>query len=59
MEKKIADFLTDQKLSIIEKQQTYVLCSENEIVCIINHRIDNRFKITNETVKVLVIEVLE
>ena len=57
--KKIADFLTDQKLSIIEKQQTYVLCSENEIVCIINHRIDNRFKITNETVKVLVIEVLE
>lgn len=57
--KKIADFLTDQKLSIIEKQQTYVLCSENEIVCIINHRIDNRFKITNETEKVLVVEVLE
>jgi tRNA(Ile)-lysidine synthase len=57
--KKIADFLTNQKLSITEKQQTYVLCSENEIVAILNHRIDNRFKITGNTVNVLVVEVLE
>ncbi len=54
--KKVSDFLIDTKTNLIEKENTWVLLSENEIVWIVNKRINNRFKITNETNKVLVIE---
>lgn len=56
--KKISDFFIDKKLSIFEKENTWLLCSDNKIVWVINHRIDNRFKITSETKKVLKIEYL-
>ncbi len=43
----------DEKLSIIEKEQTWLLTYQNEIVWVVGHRIDNRFKVTGETEKVL------
>jgi tRNA(Ile)-lysidine synthase len=47
--KKLSDFFSDQKFSIIDKQNTWLLCSENKIVWVIGWRIDDRFKITKET----------
>lgn len=54
--KKISDFLIDKKVNRFEKEMTYVLLSDQDIVCILGHRIDDRFKITDETVSVLHIE---
>ncbi len=54
--KKVSDFLIDTKTNRIEKENTWVLLSGNDIFWIVNKRIDNRFKVTNETSKVLVIE---
>ncbi len=54
--KKISDFLVDEKVNRFLKEMTYVLLSEQDIVCILGHRIDNRFKLTDETVSVLYIE---
>lgn len=54
--KKISDFLIDKKVNRFEKEMTYVLLSGKDIVCILGHRIDDRFKITEETVSVLYIE---
>ncbi|HOU99222.1 MAG TPA: tRNA lysidine(34) synthetase TilS [Bacteroidales bacterium] len=54
--KKVSDFLTDLKMNRYEKENTWVLCSSNQIVWIIGHRIDNRYKITKNTTKVLEIK---
>jgi len=50
--KKISDFLVDQKVPIHLKEKIYVLESNNLIVWVVGHRIDDRFKITANTKKV-------
>jgi tRNA(Ile)-lysidine synthase len=55
--KKVSDFFIDQKIPLIEKQKTWVLTSKDSIVWIVGHRIDNRFKITDTTEKVVEIKV--
>ncbi len=42
--KKISDFLTDQKCSIPQKNQTFVIESAGKICWVVGMRIDNRFK---------------
>lgn len=56
--KLVSDFFIDQKMSIFEKQNTWILCSNNEIVWIMGLRIDNRFKISSKTSKSLIISIL-
>jgi tRNA(Ile)-lysidine synthase len=53
--KKVSDFLIDQKISVVDKQNVYVLTSNGEIVWLVGHRIDERFKITSQTKRVLVV----
>ena len=47
--KKLSDFLIDQKVNRFEKDNTWVLTSGNEIAWVVNHRIDDRFKISDAT----------
>ncbi|MCK4662226.1 MAG: tRNA lysidine(34) synthetase TilS [Bacteroidales bacterium] len=54
--KKLSDFFIDNKLSIYEKENTWILLSNGKIVWIIGYRIDDRFKITEKTRKILIIE---
>ncbi|HLV14396.1 MAG TPA: tRNA lysidine(34) synthetase TilS [Xanthomarina sp.] len=51
--KKLSKFFKDEKLSMIDKENIWLLCSNEEIVWILNHRADNRFKITNNTRHIL------
>ncbi|MFZ5940287.1 MAG: tRNA lysidine(34) synthetase TilS [Bacteroidota bacterium] len=51
--KKISDFFIDEKLSVPEKERSWILASGKKIVWIMGHRIDNRFKITEQTRRVL------
>lgn len=57
--KKLSDFFIDNKLSIFEKEKVWLICSENKIVWVVNHRLDNRFKISPETKKIVTFEYLE
>ena len=52
-EKKLSDFFTDRKFSRIEKEKTWLLCSNKDIAWIIGYRIDDRFKITSSSKKIL------
>jgi tRNA(Ile)-lysidine synthase len=51
--KKISDFFNDNKLSLPEKESTWLLCSGNDIAWIVNRRADNRFAITDPSQKIL------
>lgn len=51
--KKISDFLIDSKVPVILKEQVQVLCSAGEIVWVIGHRIDDRYKVTQATEEVV------
>lgn len=54
--KKISDFLIDLKVPIYEKRKILVLESEGKIVWVCGLRLDDRFKITDSTNKILKIE---
>ena len=56
--KKVSDFLIDQKVPMTEKSTVTILESGGELVWVVGHRVDDRFKVTPETKSVLQIEVL-
>ncbi len=55
--KKLSKFFKDEKLSLIAKQKVLLLCNENEIVWVINHRANTRFKVTDTTKSILKIKL--
>ena len=53
--KLVSNYLTDRKYSLWQKEQQYVLCCNNDIVWLVGERIDQRYCITEETKKALVV----
>lgn len=47
--KKLSKYFKDEKFSAVDKQNAWILCSGNDIVWIVNHRMDDRFKISKNT----------
>lgn len=56
--KKVSKYLKDEKLSLIEKENVWVLSSNNDIVWIVGRRADDRFKVTDTTKQILKIYIL-
>ena len=56
--KKVSDFLIDKKLTTKQKQSTLVLCSSDDIVCVLGHRIDEHYKLVPDTEKVYIVKPL-
>lgn len=54
--KKVQDYFSDKKLSILEKERVWLLESNGVICWIVDHRIDERFKVDLTTDRVLVIK---
>jgi len=54
--KKLSDFFIDEKFSIPQKENTWLLCSGSQIAWVIGSRIDDRFKVNPITRMVLRID---
>jgi len=54
--KKVSDFLIDQKVPLIEKDNIYVLISKKEICWVVGMRVDDRFKISKNTKKIFYLQ---
>ncbi len=55
--KKISKYLKDEKLSLVEKENTWVLTSEDNILWVVGMRADDRFKVTENTKQILKIQI--
>lgn len=56
--KKVSDYLTDRKFSLLRKERQWLLCSGDEIAWLVGERADNRFRIDKDTRKVVVATVV-
>ena len=55
--KKLSDFFIDNKFSIIDKQEQWLLCSGVDIVWVLGCRIDERYKLESNTKKVYIAQL--
>lgn len=55
--KKLSDFFTDQKLSVVDKENVWVLQTGDDVMWVVGMRIDDRYKITARTRKVIELKV--
>ena len=55
--KKLSKYFKDEKMSLVDKENVWLLVSEGNIVWVLNSRADERFKVTDETACILKIEL--
>ena len=56
--KKLSKFFIDEKYTQAQREAQWLLCCEKDIVWVVGKRMDERFKITEQTQKALRIEVI-
>ncbi len=56
--KKVGDYLTDQKVPIVERKRQFVLVSGEDIVWVVGRRTDERFRVGTQTENILKITKL-
>lgn len=55
--KKVSKYFKDQKFSLLDKENTWLLSSGNNIMWVVGHRVDERFKATNNSKEILKIAI--
>ena len=55
--KKVSKYFKDERLSLLDKENTWLLCSGDHIIWVVNRRADNRFRVTENTKHILKIEL--
>lgn len=53
----VSDFLTDKKLSLLEKERQWLVCCNNHIVWVAGLRINHLYRVTEKTRRILVLTV--
>jgi len=57
--KKLSKYFKDEKMSLLEKENIWLLLSDNKIVWVIGKRQDERFKVTQNTKEILTLSIKE
>ena len=55
--KKLSDYFIDSKFSMIDKQKCLVLCSQEDIVWVVGHRVDERYKLVGTQEKAYICQI--
>lgn len=55
--KKISDWFANNKMNLSQKENTWVLCSNDQVVWIVGHRVDRRFVADEQSSGILLFEV--
>ncbi|GAA4241084.1 MULTISPECIES: tRNA lysidine(34) synthetase TilS [Winogradskyella] len=55
--KKISKYLKDEKVSLVEKENTWILASDNKVVWLVGKRADDRFKVTKNTKNIIKVTI--
>ena len=56
--KKVRDYMRDKKFSLFKKESQFVVLAGDEIVWLVNERVDNRYCVTDETHRVLELQAV-
>ena len=56
--KKVSKYFKDEKFSLLDKENTWLLCSNQDIVWVIGHRLDNRYLPKNNAHSLMKIQLL-
>jgi tRNA(Ile)-lysidine synthase len=57
--KKVSKYFKDQKIAINDKEKIWILQSDKRIAWVLKNRSDERFRVSDKTEKVLVLEFIE
>ena len=55
--KLLSDFFIDEKINDFDKKQIPLLCSNQQIIWVAGYRLDDRFKVTDATQKILRVDI--
>lgn len=58
-QKKLSDFFIDRKVPLHERREIPLLVCDAGIIWVVGYQIDDKFKITNRTTRVLMLKVIE
>ena len=56
--KKLSKYFKDEKFSLMDKENSWLLCSEDSILWVIGKRADDRFKVTENTKQIIKFEII-
>lgn len=51
--KKLSKFFKDEKLSLVAKENIWLLCTREDIIWVIGHRTDQRYTVTKDTEQII------
>ncbi|MDR1336239.1 MAG: tRNA lysidine(34) synthetase TilS [Tannerella sp.] len=57
--KKLSDYFTDRKFSLVRKERIWVLCSREDIIWVVGERMDNRYRIDPSTKFALIVNFFD
>jgi tRNA(Ile)-lysidine synthase len=57
--KKVSDYFSDNKFSLKDKEDSFILESDSQILWIVSHRTDDRFRITKSTKRVIQLSYID
>lgn len=55
--KKVSHYLRDRKRSLFEREEQYVVCTDTDIVWLVGERSDHRFRVTEQTRRIMLLHV--